>query len=251
MAQGKGILSGGAVAVALCRIRGLSARALRSDGSRLAPGTAVVEIRGDLRRILGVERTALNLLMHLSGVATATGRAVEAAGGGPGAPRIYATRKTLPGLRDLEKSAVRHGGGEPHRRDLSSAVLIKTNHLEFLPIEGAVRKARASAGRAPIEVEVRNSSEALRAVRAGADGVLLDNRSPAQARSVIHALDRAGLRDRVWVELSGGITPEEAARYRRTGADALSLGAITHSAPALPFHLVVRGVRVTRRRRPS
>jgi nicotinate-nucleotide pyrophosphorylase (carboxylating) len=211
----------------------------------------VLEIRGDLRRILGIERTALNFLMHLSGVATSTRRAIRAAGEGDSAPRVYATRKTLPGLRDLEKAAVRHGGGEPHRRDLSSAFLIKNNHLAFLPIETAVRRARSVARGAPIEVEVRSAAEARRAVGAGADALLIDNRRPSGARAVVRALERAGLRDRVWVELSGGLTPENVRRYRASGADALSLGSITHSAAALPFHLVVRRPAVTRRRRPS
>jgi nicotinate-nucleotide pyrophosphorylase (carboxylating) len=212
------------------------------------PGARVLTLSGDLRRILGVERTMLNYLMHLSGVATATARAVKASGGRSGL-QVYATRKTLPGLRDAEKAAVIHGGGHPHRRDLSSAVLIKTPHLAVLPVEEAVRRAR-SATRAGtvIEVEVRRPTEALRAARAGASALLIDNRTPAQVRAIVRTLESARLRGRVWLELSGGITAERLPRYRRTGADAASLGSLTHSAPALPFHLVLRSPRGPGRR---
>jgi nicotinate-nucleotide pyrophosphorylase (carboxylating) len=241
VAQADGVLSGVTVATHLARLRGLRARALRADGSRLRPGTAVVAIEGDLRALLGVERTLLNYLMHLSGVATATERAVRRAtrGGGP-VLRIYATRKTLPGLRDLEKAAVRHGGGAPHRRDLASSVLIKTTHTRYLPLAAALARARRAVGRAGhVEVEVGSATHAVAAARAGADALLIDNRSPAAVRAIVRALRLAHLRDGVWVEVSGGIQPETVGRYRRVGADAVSLGSLTHSARALPFHLVV------------
>lgn len=213
----------------------------------------MLALDGDLRGILRGERTLLNYLMHLSGVATATRAAVRAAGG-PRAPplAVYGTRKTLPGLRDLEKAAISHGGGFPHRRDLSSSVLIKNNHLAFLPVEEAVRRARRAVGSDfPVEVEVRGSRAAVRAARAGADALLIDNRSPAAARRILRTLERAGLRESVWVELSGGIRPTTIGRYRRTGADAASLGALTHSAPALPFHLIVEPAVPSPRRRHS
>ncbi|MCI4361321.1 MAG: carboxylating.nicotinate-nucleotide diphosphorylase, partial [Thermoplasmata archaeon] len=162
------------------------------------------------------------------------------------------TRKTLPGLRDLEKAAIAHGGGFPHRRDLSSAVLIKNNHLAFLPVEEAVRRARRSVGAdVPIEVEVDRVDAALRAARAGADALLVDNRSPAAVQRILRRLERAGLRDQVWVEVSGGITRATIGAFRRTGADAASLGSLTHSARALPFHLVVAPRRSSRARRHS
>jgi nicotinate-nucleotide pyrophosphorylase (carboxylating) len=201
----------------------------------------VLALTGDLRAILRLERTVLNYLMHLSGVATATRRAVVAAQGPPGRRlSVYGTRKTLPGLRDLEKEAISHGGGEPHRRDLASSVLIKNNHLAFLAVEEAVRRARRVYGKTfPVEVEVGSVGQALGAARAGADALLIDNRSPAGAKRIVDALVRAGLRDRVWVELSGGITGSTIRAYRGSGADAASLGSLTHSATALPFHLVV------------
>jgi nicotinate-nucleotide pyrophosphorylase (carboxylating) len=221
--------------------------ALRRDGDPVRPGVAVLALEGDLRAILRGERTLLNYLMHLSGVATATEEAVRASrGAGRAKLAVYGTRKTLPGLRDLEKAAIAHGGGVPHRRDLSSSVLIKNNHLAWMSVDEAVRRARRAVGtKFPVEVEVGSASEALAAARAGADAVLLDNRSPAEARRILRSLERAGLRESVWIELSGGITARSIARYRGVGADAASLGSLTHSAPALPFHLRVE------RRSPS
>jgi nicotinate-nucleotide pyrophosphorylase (carboxylating) len=232
---------------------GVRVEALRHDGDAVRRGTPVVALTGDLRSILRVERTLLNYLMHLSGVATATRRAVIAARGPRGRRlSVYGTRKTLPGLRDLEKEAISHGGGAPHRRDLASSVLIKSNHLAFLPVEEAVRRARAAYGRKfTVEVEVGTADQALRAARSGADALLIDNRSPAGAKRIVVALARAGLRDRVWVELSGGITDATLRAYRGSGADAASLGSVTHSAAALPFHLVVSPGRRSRGARHS
>jgi len=179
--------------------------------------------------------------MHASGVATATARAVRAAGRSRGALRVLATRKTLPGLRDLEKAAVVHGGGRPHRRDLASAILVKNNHVALVGLEAAVARARRSARPGePVEVEVASVGAARRAARAGADVLLIDNASPARARAIVRALERAGVRDRLRIELSGGLTAENLGRYRSVGADRASLGALTHSAAALPFHLRLR-----------
>jgi nicotinate-nucleotide pyrophosphorylase (carboxylating) len=253
VAQAEGVVSGLAVARSLGRLVGIRVSALRHDGDPVHRGTAVLALDGDLRAILRVERTMLNYLMHLSGVATATRAAVRAAGGrNRRGLSVYGTRKTLPGLRDLEKAAIGHGGGHPHRRDLSSSVLIKNNHLALLSVEEAVHRARRAVGSAfPIEVEVGRVDAALRAARAGADAVLIDNRSPAAAARILRALERAGLRDRVWVELSGGITAATIARYRNAGADAASLGSLTHSAVALPFHLVLARPRPSPRPRQT
>ena len=247
IAQQRGILSGVEVARATARAAGLTVVAARRDGTRVAPGTVVLRVRGDARQILAVERTLLNFLMHLSGVATETRRAVDAARGARPRLEVWATRKTLPGLRDVEKAAVVHGGGRPHRRDLSDAVLIKNNHLALVPLVEAVRRARARARPGErIEVEVRSRTEALAAARAGADALLLDNVRPSAARTIVRALERAGLRRGRFIELSGGITPDRVGRYRSVGADAVSLGGITHSAPALSFHLTLGTDRLKR-----
>ncbi len=243
-AQAPGVLSGMAAARAIADALGLRVRFARPDGARVRPGTRVLTLSGDARRILAAERTVLNFLMHASGVATATAHAVRAARAAGGGLEVWATRKTLPGLRDLEKAAVVHGGGRPHRRDLSDAVLIKNNHLALLPMRTAVGRARARARPGErIEVEVRSVAEALAAAAEGADFLLLDNTPPARAAAIVRALERAGRRGRVTLELSGGITPETVGRYRRVGADLVSLGALTHSARALPFHLTLRPVR--------
>ena len=249
VAQAAGVLSGVTVAAVVARSAGASARILVRDGARVRPGRRVLRLSGTARSLLAAERTLLNVLMHASGVATTTARAVRATRGGPRRLEVWATRKTLPGLRDLEKAAVVHGGGRPHRRDLSDALLIKNNHLALVPLGAAVRRARAAARPDErVQVEVRSAADAVRAARAGADAILIDNASPARARSIVEALARAGLRRGRWIELSGGITPDNVGRYRRAGADAVSLGSLTHSAPALPFHLELRPTRLSRPR---
>jgi nicotinate-nucleotide pyrophosphorylase (carboxylating) len=241
VAQGSGVLSGASAARAVAALAGLRVLRAVPDGSPIRAGAAVLQLEGEARQVLAAERTLLNLLMHASGVATATARAVRGARGARPPLQVWATRKTLPGLRDLEKAAVVHGGGHPHRRDLSDGILVKSNHLALVPLEVAVTRARAAARSGEtVEVEVRTAAEAIRAARAGADALLVDNATPARARGIVRALVRTGLRKGRWVELSGGITPERVARYRGTGADAVSLGSLTHSAAALPFHLVLR-----------
>ena len=201
------------------------------------PGSVVLELEGNARAILAAERTMLNYLMHLSGVATATSAAVRAVG-----PRItvLATRKTLPGLRDLEKAAVVHGGGAPHRRDLSDALLVKRPHVQVAGLTNAVRAALKAGGtRRPVEVEVRSLAEAREAVGAGARHLLLDNVGPQGARRIARGLGRRARRAGITLEASGGITAENVRAYRGTGVHSVSLGSLTHSARALPFHLVV------------
>jgi nicotinate-nucleotide pyrophosphorylase (carboxylating) len=247
-AQARGVLSGVEAAVEIARVAGVRAVALRPDGSRVRPGTAVLRLVGDARRILAAERTILNVVQHASGVATRTARAVAAASGGPRPLEIWGTRKTLPGLRDLEKAAIVHGGGRPHRRDLSDGLLVKNNHLALVPLDVAVRRLRAAARPGErAEVEVRSVGEAVRAARAGADAILIDNASPRRARAIVRALEAAGLRRGRWIELSGNLTAENVRAYRLVGANAASLGALTHSAPALRFHLTLRPARLSRR----
>jgi nicotinate-nucleotide pyrophosphorylase (carboxylating) len=247
VAQARGVLSGVEAAAATARAERVRVVFARPEGTPVRRGTVVLRLRGDARRILAAERTILNFVMHASGVATATRRAVDATRGPRRRLEVWATRKTLPGLRDLEKAAVVHGGGHPHRRDLSDGVLIKNNHLALVALPEAVAKARSRARPDErVEVEVRSAAQAVAAARAGADALLIDNLTPRGARAVVRALERTGLRRRLWLELSGGITPERVALYRSVGADAVSLGGITHSAPALPFHLALRPARLSR-----
>lgn len=211
------------------------------DGDRLAPGQVVATVEGPLAAILRSERVALNYLSHLSGVATATTRLVEAVAGLP--VRIRDTRKTLPGLRMLEKYAVSVGGGENHRLTLADAVLIKDNHLAALRARGldiadAVRLARQQAPEGMrVQIEVTNVEEAHQALEAGAHELLLDNMPPSQMRQVTELAKARPAR--VALEASGGITPENVRAVAEASVDYISVGAITHSAKALDMSLEV------------
>ncbi len=201
------------------------------DGARITPGEVLATVRGPVADLLTAERTALNLLCHLSGVATLTRRWVDAVEG-TGAI-IRDTRKTLPGLRALEKYAVRAGGGENHRMSLSDAALVKDNHVAAAGgVVAAFDAVRAAHPELSIEVEVDTVAQAREVVDAGAQLVLLDNMSPADMRAVVaYAQGRAKL------EASGGLTLDRAREVAETGVDYLAVGALTHSAPALDVGL--------------
>jgi len=204
-----------------------------TDGADLAVGDPVAAVEGPLPSILTGERTALNFLCHLSGVATLTRRFVAAAGGHT---RIWDTRKTLPGLRALEKAAVRAGGGVNHRGSLSELVLVKDNHLVGVTIHDAVGAARAAWPGRGVEVECDSAAQVREALDAGADLVMLDNLDPDQVRDCV-ALVRHSARPDTPVEVSGGVTLDRVAAYAAAGADLLSSSAITQSAPALDLGL--------------
>jgi nicotinate-nucleotide pyrophosphorylase (carboxylating) len=209
---------------------------LADDGDELAPGSKVGEVTGPLRSVLTGERSALNFLCHLSGVATLTRRFVEAAG--PTA-RIWDTRKTLPGLRAVEKAAVRAGGGVNHRGSLSELVLIKDNHIGGVGITTAVHRALARWPGRGIEVECDRAEQVQEAVRAGAMMVLLDNMAPDEVRACV-SLVRATAPPGVLVEVSGGVTLDNVRAYADAGADLISTSVITQSAPALDLAFDLR-----------
>ena len=199
------------------------------DGTDVHPGEVIGRVDGFLAGVLTAERTALNFLCHLSGVATLTRRFVRAT---HGRARIWDTRKTTPGLRALEKAAVRAGGGVNHRGSLSDFVLVKDNHLAGLTITEAVRRAKMRWPGRTIEVECENLEQVHEAVAAGAGLVLLDNMSPDRVTEAV-----AVIRGRVTVEVSGGITLDGVGAYADTGADLISVGALTNSAPNLDIGL--------------
>ena len=207
------------------------------DGSSVVPGAVVATLRGPLRTVLTGERTALNFLGHLSGVATSTRRFVEAVSAVDPAVRVLDTRKTMPGLRALEKAAVRAGGGRNHRASLSDAVLVKDNHLGGLTITEAVDRARSLWPGRMVEVECDRPEQVEEACRAGASAVLLDNMVPEEAARCVELARAAAPGGRVLVEVSGGVTLESAPRYAAAGIDVLSVGALTHSAPVLDLGL--------------
>jgi nicotinate-nucleotide pyrophosphorylase (carboxylating) len=207
----------------------------RADGDRVRRGEVLASVTGPTRVLLTAERTALNLLCHLSGVATLTA-AWAAAVAGSGAT-IRDTRKTLPGLRALQKYAVRRGGGTNHRMSLSGAALIKDNHVVAA---GGVAKAFAAVRAAypdlPVQVECDSLDDVRDAIAAGADLILLDNMEPADLREAVGIARPAGVR----TEASGGLALDRAAEVAATGVDFLAVGALTHSAPALDIALDLR-----------
>ncbi len=210
-----------------------------ADGDAVLPGTVVARLQGPARGILTAERTALNFLQHLSGIATATRRAVRALEGT--GVRILDTRKTIPGMRLLAKYAVRTGGGANHRQGLHDMVLIKENHIAAAGgITAAVRQAREGYPDLALEVEVTNLDELDEALEAGPDRVLLDNFDPAGVREAAARVaawaGRAG-RKRPEVEISGRITPATVRDYAVEGVDFISSGALTHSVKALDLSL--------------
>jgi len=261
LARGMLVLAGLPLAERIFRALDPAARveAHFAEGAGVPAGSAIIHIEGGTRALLTAERTALNLLAHLSGVATLTREFVRGVSGTQ--TRIRDTRKTLPLLRRLDKYAVRMGGGVNHRMGLYDAMLIKENHIAtagsvrealrraraFLPCPGGQRETTAYESFAPpagvwdeavpIQVEVRNEEELREALAAGADSLLLDNTTPAEAARLV-AVAR-GTRPGCVLEISGGVTLENARVYAAAGADYISVGALTHSAPAADLSLLV------------
>jgi nicotinate-nucleotide pyrophosphorylase (carboxylating) len=202
------------------------------DGDVLTAAESIGRVEGPHDAILTAERTALNFLGHLSGIATETHRYVRAA---KGHARIRDTRKTTPGLRALEKAAVRAGGGVNHRGNLSDGILVKDNHLGGLTITDAVRRANLRWPGRGVEVECDTREQVEEALAAGAGMVLLDNMSPDEVAECVRVVGRRAI-----VEVSGGITLDTVGTYAETGADLISVGSITHSAPVLDIGLDIR-----------
>lgn len=212
----------------------LKFRPLRRDGDRIAPGTPIARIAGDGRSILKGERVALNFLQHLSGIATLTQRFVDAVKGSRA--RILDTRKTIPGLRELEKYAVRIGGGHNHRRSLATGILIKNNHIALAGSVGeAVSRAKRHGPRSrPVEVEAKNRRDVEEALSGGADIILLDNMPIPDLRDAVKRID-----GRAAIEVSGGVGLDHVREIAFLGVDFISVGALTHSAPAVDLHLEI------------
>lgn len=238
VAKARGILAGVEVAkqVFLKADPELKLAILIEDGAEVKPGDIVTKIEGRVASILKAERVALNFLQRLSGIASETGHYVQAVKGLP--VQITDTRKTTPGLRTLEKYAVRVGGGKNHRMHLGDGILIKDNHLaalchQGLSIKEIVTKARQKASpKLKIEVEVKTPQEAVEAAEAGADIIMLDNMGLEDMRQAVQLI-----RGRALIEASGGITLDRVRAVAETGVDLISIGALTHSAKALDISL--------------
>lgn len=200
-----------------------------SDGDRVRAGDPVARVVGPLASVLTAERTALNFLSHLSGIATLTRRYVDAAAG---RAAIRDTRKTTPGLRALEKAAVRAGGGVNHRGNLSDGILVKDNHLAGMSVGDAVAAARRLWPGRTVQVECDDVDQLKQALNAGADLVLLDNMTPAEVHECVELVGK-----RCLVEVSGGVSLATVDAYAATGADLIAIGALTHSAAILDIGL--------------
>jgi len=236
IAKARGVLAGLAAAREVVRQvdEGLQFEELAADGDELSPGVVVGRIGGLARSVLACERTALNFLQQLSGVATMTRAFVDRVEG-TGA-RVVDTRKTVPGLRALQKAAVRAGGGANHRLGLYDAILIKDNHIAVAGgLGNAIEAAKASVPHmVKIEVEVTTPDEAALAAQMGVDVILLDNMTPDVVRESVTRIDGRAL-----TEVSGGVTLDTVAEYAGQGVDIISAGALTHSAPAIDMSLEI------------
>jgi nicotinate-nucleotide pyrophosphorylase (carboxylating) len=230
-----GIVSGLAEVIILFKLLGCSVTPNKRDSEYAENGEKLLYVEGSARALLMGERLALNLVGRMSGIATQTANILEEVSNRNLRTRVAATRKTMPGLREFDKRAIMHGGGDPHRFRLDDCVLIKDNHLKLVPnISEAIKKARRRVSfTKKIEIEVKSLDEAIEAARAGADIIMFDNLTPTEIKENIRKLDELGLRKGITYEASGGITVKNAGDYAESGVDIVSLGALTHSVRSL------------------
>jgi nicotinate-nucleotide pyrophosphorylase (carboxylating) len=245
VAKEAGIAAGIEEVGVLAESLGLHVKAEVADGEKIRNEQIIIKISGDARTILSAERTMLNLLSRMCGIATATRRLTEKLKKAKATAKIAATRKTAPGLGYFDKKAVLVGGGDPHRLRLDDMVLVKDNHVAIAgSVEKAVKKAKQNAlFSKKIEAEVTSVADALKAAEAGADIVMLDNFSPKQIRKAVEALKKAGFFGKVLLEVSGGITEQNLLEYASTQVGIISMGALTHSVKALDISLEITPVK--------
>lgn len=239
IAREPGVIAGLDEAVILFEAHGVDVKPLVRDGAAADRGSVLATLEGPARAILLVERTALNIMGRMSGIASMTRRLQDILDRNGAGCRIASTRKTAPGLRLLDKKAVILGGGDPHRMTLSDGVLIKDNHLLLVPLEEAIRAAKAHTRYRKVEAEVETPDDAVSAARAGADILLLDNMTPATIKKILTLLEDSGFREGLLIEVSGGITEGNIADYAIPGVDLISMGALTHSVRNLDVSLEI------------
>lgn len=232
-----GILAGVEFAKDIFCLKGCKVNVLKKDGSKIRPNQAVLKISGSAKSILTCERTALNLLTRMSGIATQTNNLVKKIRKVNSKAHIFATRKTAPGLRFFDKEAVKIGGGHKHRMSLDEMVMIKDNHLAVDSMTNLIRKAKKKYKR--FEVEVANQNDAIRAAQKGATIIMLDNFSPKEITKTITRLKKLGLRNKVLLEASGGINSKNIQGFAKTGVDMISVGEITNNVTGIDFSLEV------------
>jgi nicotinate-nucleotide pyrophosphorylase (carboxylating) len=228
-AEQAGIIAGIDEATLLFSHYGVEVKQFAQDGQHVKTGEKLLTLNGDAKKILLVERTALNIIGRMSGIASQTRKMADIIAEKNPKCRVAGTRKTSPGFRALDKKAVQLGGGDPHRGSLSDGILIKDNHLALVSIKHAITAAKKISRYKKIEVEVETAAEALLAASSGADILLLDNMNPGQVKTTLEALGKEGFRDRVVIELSGGIEPETLRDFAALDVDVISMGALTHT----------------------
>ena len=234
----QGIVAGVGFARSIFQLKGCTVRTFTKDGSRLKANQTVLQISGNAKSILSCERTVLNLISRMSGIATQTNFLVSKIRKINKKTKLYSTRKTAPGLRFFDKEAIMIGGGHKHRMSLNDMVMIKDNHLLVTnSMEGIIKNARKRHKH--VEVEVENQRDAILAASSGATIVMLDNFSPVQIKKTITALQKKKLRDKVKLEVSGGINSKNITAYVKTGVDIISVGSITNSVKGLDLSLEV------------
>jgi len=233
-----GILAGVRFAREIFHLKGCHVRIIKKDGTRLKPNQVVLEVSGNARTILSCERTVLNLLSRMSGIATHTNLLVSKIRKINKKTSLYSTRKTAPGFRYFDKEAVQIGGGHKHRMALDDMVMIKDNHLLVCnSTEDIIKSARKRHKH--VEVEVENQRDAILAASSGATIVMFDNFSPVQIKKTITTLQKKKLRNNVKLEASGGINSKNISAYAKTGVDIISVGSITNSVKGLDLSLEV------------
>lgn len=239
-----GVAAGLEEAGVVFTLLGCTVVSVEEDGSRVPAGKTVMEVHGAARALLSGERTVLNIVGRMSGIASTVAEVVSKVAQVNPVVRVAATRKTAPGLRELDKKAVELGGGDTHRLRLDDCVIIKDNHLKFgFTIREAVATARRRVSfTKKLEVEVRTLEEAVEAADAGADIIMFDNMAPHEIRSCLSALDERGLRKGRLFEASGGITLENVVEYAGTGVDIVSMGFLTHSVRNMDAKLEIEPV---------
>ena len=234
-----GVLAGIEIIKEMFLEYGISVISSMDDGDKIAKGDVLLELEGNARRILLLERTALNLLMRMSGVATVTDRIASKVNDVNPKIRVAGTRKTAPALQKFDKIAIAIGGGDPHRFALDDMVLIKDNHIAVVgSVKEALDLAKKNVGFSKkIEIEVESTEDAIVACENGADIVMLDNMSPEEAQATLETLEENDLRKNVLIEISGGITEDNILDYAPLDVDIISLGSLTHATPSLNFSL--------------
>jgi nicotinate-nucleotide pyrophosphorylase (carboxylating) len=234
----EGVLAGVKFAGDIFRLKGCNVKIIKKDSAKLKSNQIILQISGNAGTVLSCERTALNLLSRMSGIATQTNFLVSKIRKINRKTKLYSTRKTAPGLRFFDKEAIMIGGGHKHRMSLNDMVMIKDNHLLITnSMEGIIKSARKRHKH--VEVEVENQRDAILAASSGATIVMLDNFSPVKIKKTIAALQKKKLRNKVKLEASGGINSKNIAAYTKTGVDMISVGSITNSVSGLDLSLEV------------